>query len=59
MRHNHLDMIHYTLKKDHQIAIKNEGLGFYHERFALAILNYELNRQEERLGQLKNLKVKS
>jgi len=52
-------MIHYTLKKDHQIAIKNEGLGFYHERFALAILNYELNRQEERLGQLKNLKVKS
>jgi hypothetical protein len=49
-------MINYTFNRDHRrpnpIA---EVSNFYQKSFALALLNWEINRQEERLKSLKSL----
>ena len=52
-------MINYTFKRDHRHP-KTVGdvSNFYQKSFALALLNWEINRQEERLNGLKAIPVK-
>ncbi len=42
-------MVNYTLKKDYRLPDPLEAANFYQRNFALALLNWEINRQEERL----------
>jgi hypothetical protein len=51
-------MINYTLKKEHQVSQKGENPNYYHKKFALALINYEINRQEERLSAFKTMEIK-
>jgi len=44
-------------KREKYPPLKPEGLNFYHKNFALALLNWEINRQEERLAMLKTITV--
>lgn len=44
-------MINYTFKRDHQLTRPMADVSnFYQKSFALALLNWEINRQEERLN---------
>ena len=44
-------MINYTFKRDHRLNKQIADVSnFYQKSFALAQLNWEINRQEERLG---------
>ena len=53
-------MMNYTLKRDHRLPRRMADVSnFYQKSFARALLNWEINRQEERLNsplkvQLKN-----
>ncbi len=53
-------MMNYTFKRDHRLSGKIADVSnFYQKSFARALLNWEINRQEERLKsplkvQLKN-----
>lgn len=42
-------MVNYTFKKDYRFPNPLESANFYQRSFALALLNWEINRQEERL----------
>jgi hypothetical protein len=47
-------MINYTLKKDYRLPKQSvEISNFYQRSFSLALLNWEINRQEERLSKSK------
>ena len=52
-------MINYTFKRDRRLNNKQiaDVSNFYQKSFALALLNWEINRQEERNG-FKALSVK-
>lgn len=41
-------MINYTYK-DHRLSIKSDWSNYYQKNFAVALLNWEINRQEDRL----------
>jgi hypothetical protein len=42
-------MIHSTFKKDHRMPLKADWSDYYLKNFATALLNWEINRQEDRL----------
>ena len=42
-------MVNYTFKKDHRLPLNAERANFYQKNFSLALLNWEINRQEDRL----------
>lgn len=42
-------MVNFTLKKDHRLPLKADWSNYYQKNFAVALLNWEINRQEERL----------
>jgi len=42
-------MINYTFKKDHRLTINIDWSNYYQKNFAVALLNWEINRQEDRL----------
>ena len=46
-------MVNYTFKKDFRLPDPLEVANFYQRNFALALLNWEINRQEERLAPAK------
>ncbi len=51
-------MIHYTFKKDHRLPIKVDWSNYYQKNFAVALLNWEINRQEDRLETPKSIGIK-
>jgi hypothetical protein len=52
-------MINYTFKRDHRLNKQIADVSnFYQKSFALALLNWEINRQEERLNNFKAVPVK-
>jgi|GEM_PF-3117161 len=52
-------MINYTFKKGFGLPKQmTEISNFYQKSFALALLNWEINRQEERLNNLKTVSIK-
>ncbi len=52
-------MINYTFKRDHRLNKPIADVSnFYQQSFALALLNWEINRQEERLTSLKTILIK-
>ena len=42
-------MVNSTFKKDHRLPIKADWSNYYQKSFAVAVLNWEINRQEDRL----------
>lgn len=46
-------MINYTFKKDHNPIHQTDWSNFYQKSFALALINWEINRQEDRLKSVK------
>jgi len=53
-------MINYTFKKDHRLPKPvAEVSNFYQRSFAMALLNWEINRQEERLNNLRLFQLKN
>jgi len=42
-------MINYTFKKGFESKPRIDVANFYQKSFAVAVLNWEINRQEERL----------
>jgi hypothetical protein len=46
-------MINYTFKKDHNSIYPTDWSNFYQKSFALALINWEINRQEDRLKSVK------
>ena len=42
-------MVTFTFKKDHRLPVKADWSNYYQKNFALAQLNWEINRQEDRL----------
>jgi hypothetical protein len=42
-------MINYTFKKDQHPIYNSDWSNFYQKSFALALINWEINRQEDRL----------
>ena len=49
-------MINYSFKRDHRHPNRMADVSnFYQKSFALALLNWEINRQEERLKGLKSV----
>jgi hypothetical protein len=42
-------MMNFSLKKDHRLPLKAEWSKYYQKSFDVALLNWEINRQEERL----------
>jgi hypothetical protein len=53
-------MISYTFKRDHRFNRKiTDVSNFYQKSFALALLNWEINRQEERLKALTTISIKT
>ena len=42
-------MVNFTLKKDHRLPLRADWSNYYQKNFAVALLNWEINRQEERL----------
>lgn len=56
---NELVMNNYTFKKHFGLSKQMaEVSNFYQRSFALALLNWEINRQEERLGGAKSNSVR-
>ena len=52
-------MINYSFKRDHRLNKQIADVSnFYQKSFAHALLNWEINRQEERLNGLKVISVK-
>jgi hypothetical protein len=52
-------MINYTFKRGHRLNKQLADVSnFYQKSFALALLNWEINRQEERLNGFKAIPVK-
>jgi hypothetical protein len=52
-------MINYAFKRDHRVPKAFGDLSnFYQKSFALALLNWEINRQEERLNNFKPTSIK-
>ncbi len=52
-------MINYTFKRDFRLPRPMaEVSNFYQKSFALALLNWEINRQEERLNNPRTASVK-
>ena len=52
-------MINYTFKSNHRLSGKMADVSnFYQKSFALALLNWEINRQEERLGSPLKVSIK-
>lgn len=58
MRQNKV-MIHYTFKKDHRLPLKADWSNYYQKKFAVALLNWEINRQEDRLEAPKSVHQKN
>ncbi len=52
-------MINYTFKKDHRLPLKADWSNYYQKKFALALLNWEINRQEDRLETFKPVRIKN
>ncbi len=42
-------MVNYTFKKDHRLTFKADWSNYYKKSFDVALLNWEINRQEDRL----------
>jgi hypothetical protein len=52
-------MINYTFKRDHRLNKQIVDVSnFYQKSFALALLNWEINRQEERLNGRTTISIK-
>jgi len=52
-------MINYAFKRDHRFSKQiTDVSNFYQKSFAMALLNWEINRQEERLNTLKTVSIK-
>jgi hypothetical protein len=49
-------MINYTFKKDHRLLVKADWSNYYQKNFAVAVLNWEINRQEDRLETPKHVR---
>ncbi len=47
-------MINYDFKRDYRMPNPIEAANFYQKNFALALLNWEINRQEERMKPMKS-----
>lgn len=42
-------MVNFTFKKDHRLPLKADWSNYYRKSFDVAQLNWEINRQEDRL----------
>lgn len=51
-------MVHYTIKKDNRPQMKSNWSNYYQKNFAVALLNWEINRQEERLERPQPVPIK-
>ncbi|HTH56425.1 MAG TPA: hypothetical protein VL728_10305 [Cyclobacteriaceae bacterium] len=51
-------MVNFTVKKDHRLPLKADWSNYYRKNFAVALLNWEINRQEERLEAPKSERIK-
>ena len=51
-------MVNFTLKKDHRLPLRADWSNYYQKNFAVALLNWEINRQEERLETPKSIRTK-